>query len=294
MFWNWAMFDSVEFLAHGIATHRHLTEVDSTNLYALQVAEEICGTEMAATQLPMLVTCERQNAGRGRGTNRWDHSSGNLAFTILCPIPRNVPPQWLSIWTGVCLLRLSQEYLPGENCELKWPNDLWINGCKNAGILIESAKNLAAVGIGLNLQRPAAPLTSGPANDNQTEPERIFWSDLNSSDLAPGSNVSGSNVSGGNRPAIDAPSVLLRLMQLWLPQAFGCQAERASLRQEFQAHDALKGREISLQSERQAFRGRYEGLDENGFLRLRLSRDQILGCDQIRVFPTADRIRILE
>ena len=121
-----------------------LQACDSTNL-RLQ--------EMAKNGAPpgTLLLAERQTAGRGRRGRSWYQGPQSLAFSLLWRLPEDRPPSGLSLAVGLAIA----EALPVD-AQLKWPNDVLLDGRKIAGILIESAGARNAgpcyvIGIGINL-----------------------------------------------------------------------------------------------------------------------------------------------
>ena len=142
--------------------------VDSTNDRAKQ-----CWTE-GREPLPLLVTAERQSAGRGRGTNRWWTGEGSLAFSLLLElrpwaIDRNGEPM-TALVAGIATAEASGALLPQGTVGIHWPNDIFAAGRKVAGILTEAPRpGTHVIGIGINtntslveapveLQRKAATL----------------------------------------------------------------------------------------------------------------------------------------
>lgn len=96
----------------------------------------------------ILVSCDNQISGRGRGENSWNCMAGTLCFSL------NILPHPIMSFTAIELSVVIAEYFQtkGEMLRLKWPNDLWNKDLKKCGgILVQgSQKNLFA-GIGLNL-----------------------------------------------------------------------------------------------------------------------------------------------
>jgi BirA family biotin operon repressor/biotin-[acetyl-CoA-carboxylase] ligase len=125
--------------------HLHLRTVGSTNTEA---------RELAAAGAPggTVVTSEEQTAGRGRQGRPWSTPAGAaLAYSLI--LRREVkPPSTLPLQIGVAVCE-AVEALGVERTELKWPNDIWIDGRKCAGILVESRpqEGWAVAGVGLNL-----------------------------------------------------------------------------------------------------------------------------------------------
>jgi|LauGreDrversion4_2_1035121.scaffolds.fasta_scaffold21956_4 BirA family biotin operon repressor/biotin-[acetyl-CoA-carboxylase] ligase len=184
-----------------------LPEIGSTNTELMQRAR-------AGRTEPLLLVAERQTAGRGRLGRQWhsqaatggaaDTQAGGgpdlpaLTFSVGLPLaPRD--------WSGLSLavgLALAQALDPvGERISLKWPNDLWVQGRKLAGILVETAAfpepvarrdggrvlpsgvarttveggpagRYTVVGVGINLSLPAATgLSTPPAALRQWWPQ---------------------------------------------------------------------------------------------------------------------------
>ena len=103
-----------------------------------------------------VVVADVQTQGRGRLQRRWQSDAGGLYFTIVLrpEIPPAVAPL-LNLAAAVDLAGvLKQSY--GISAQLKWPNDVLVNGGKIAGILslmeAESDRvNFIALGIGINI-----------------------------------------------------------------------------------------------------------------------------------------------
>lgn len=116
----------------------HFRLTDSTNERA---------RELAAAGAPhgTLVTADEQEAGRGRQGRAWSAParSAVLMSVVLREASETLP---LAAAVAVC------EALPVET-QIKWPNDVWIDGRKVAGILVEARpqEGWAVLGIGLNV-----------------------------------------------------------------------------------------------------------------------------------------------
>jgi BirA family biotin operon repressor/biotin-[acetyl-CoA-carboxylase] ligase len=103
--------------------------------------------ELAITGAPhgMLVSAGVQTAGRGRYARTWSAPAGSsLLFSL---IVRDFDPL-LPLRAGLAVADVA-----GPAARVKWPNDVWLEGLKVAGILVESrpAAGWAIVGIGLNV-----------------------------------------------------------------------------------------------------------------------------------------------
>ncbi len=94
-----------------------------------------------------IIISDDQTHGRGRHGNTWVSHHGNI-FTSLI-YNSDMPVHIMSYITGIAIAETLKQF--DINAEIKWPNDVLINGQKTAGILIESFDNYYIVGIGINL-----------------------------------------------------------------------------------------------------------------------------------------------
>ncbi|MDR0274617.1 MAG: biotin--[acetyl-CoA-carboxylase] ligase [Burkholderiaceae bacterium] len=147
-----------------------VSATDSTNTELMRRAR-------AGDAAPTLLLAETQTAGRGRLGRRWqgaDRAGGALTFSLGVPLA-------LGDWSGLSLavgLALAESLHP--RIGLKWPNDLWWQGRKLAGILIETATGApatavarhAVIGIGLNVAPlPGEGLRTPPAWLQEIDPQ---------------------------------------------------------------------------------------------------------------------------
>jgi BirA family biotin operon repressor/biotin-[acetyl-CoA-carboxylase] ligase len=145
--------------------HHRLT--DSTNERA---------KELAAAGAPhgTLVTADKQSAGRGRQGRAWTAPAGTavLMSLVLRELDELLP---LTAAVAVC------EALPA-GAAVKWPNDVWIDRRKVAGILVEGRpqEGWAVLGMGLNVTTESFPAelaeiaTSLRLAGAETTPERVL------------------------------------------------------------------------------------------------------------------------
>jgi len=100
-----------------------------------------------------------QTSGRGRIPGRvWEGAKNkNLLFTLVLPVFKpGVKPLPVVVGLGIALyLKKYHNLCPF----IKWPNDIYINGRKIAGIIIESRKGLYNIGIGININQIEFPET---------------------------------------------------------------------------------------------------------------------------------------
>ena len=128
----------------------YFKELDSTNARAKQEADN------GAAEGTLVVT-DMQTAGRGRRGRSWNSPAGvNLYFTlILKPVYQ---PDKAAMVTLVMALAVAEgiSLTCGMEAEIKWPNDVVVNGKKVCGILTEmnvehGQIQCVAVGVGVNV-----------------------------------------------------------------------------------------------------------------------------------------------
>jgi BirA family transcriptional regulator, biotin operon repressor / biotin---[acetyl-CoA-carboxylase] ligase len=140
-----SIWESVAPLLPGF-TIEILPQLDSTNTELMRRAR-------AGQTEPTLLVAERQTAGRGRLGRDWhsDTQEGLATLTFSLGLPLQ-PADWsgLSLAVG---LSVAQSLHPA--LQLKWPNDIWLDERKLAGILIETTSvgdvRFCVIGIGINL-----------------------------------------------------------------------------------------------------------------------------------------------
>jgi BirA family biotin operon repressor/biotin-[acetyl-CoA-carboxylase] ligase len=125
----------------------HWRLTDSTNERAKELAD-------AGALHGTLVTADEQSAGRGRQGRAWTAPPGSavLMSLILRDLDERHALLPLAAAVAVC------EALPVD-AAIKWPNDVWIDRRKVAGILIEGRpqEGWAVLGIGINVTTDSFP-----------------------------------------------------------------------------------------------------------------------------------------
>ena len=106
-----------------------------------------------------------QTAGRGRIGRPWVSPAGkSLSISVLVrPLAWNTQNLgWLPLVAGVAMRRAVQAALPEKQVQLKWPNDILVNGLKISGILSELLPEASGVvigaGINLTLEKDELPI----------------------------------------------------------------------------------------------------------------------------------------
>ena len=125
--------------------HHHFETIGSTNAEARRLAIE-------GAPSGTLVTSEEQTDGRGRQGRAWATPAGKaLAYSVVVRREIEVPGLFpLRAGLAVCEA-IEREGV--EQAEVKWPNDVMVEGRKCAGILVEARPQdgWAVIGIGINL-----------------------------------------------------------------------------------------------------------------------------------------------
>jgi BirA family biotin operon repressor/biotin-[acetyl-CoA-carboxylase] ligase len=121
---------------------------------------DVCeSTQELARALPSggVAACEQQTAGRGRRGRTWasPHGLGVLFSVSLRPA---TPPDRLAPFSLVAAEAVCEAL--DERAEVRWPNDVVVNGRKLAGVLAEVRDGQMVVGIGVNANLTADDLPS--------------------------------------------------------------------------------------------------------------------------------------
>ncbi|MCI8296212.1 MAG: biotin--[acetyl-CoA-carboxylase] ligase [Lachnospiraceae bacterium] len=130
----------------------YLPQTDSTNIQARRLGQEGYpdGT---------LVVAETQTAGKGRRGRSWSSPAGSSIYMSLLLRP-DIPPYSASMITLVAGMAVSQAVreMTGLPAQIKWPNDVVVDGRKICGILTEMSTEMESIhyivtGIGINVNQ---------------------------------------------------------------------------------------------------------------------------------------------
>ena len=114
----------------------HLRTIGSTNARARELAE-------AGAPHGTAVTAGEQTAGRGRQGRTWQTPAG---VAIAASLVLREFDDLLPLRAGLAVADVA-----GPSALVKWPNDVWVDGKKVAGILVEARGDWAVLGIGVNV-----------------------------------------------------------------------------------------------------------------------------------------------
>jgi BirA family biotin operon repressor/biotin-[acetyl-CoA-carboxylase] ligase len=216
-------------------------QVDSTNTYLMACAQ---------TDAPSGKVCfaETQTAGKGRRGRQWVSPVGqNIYGSFLWRFNSAEQLNGLSLAIGVGVIRaLNKSGI--FNVGLKWPNDIYSDGKKLGGILIEvtthsNGNASAVIGLGLNLHLP-------PNLENITQAY------TNLCEAAPDLKLK------RNQLIAELLNELLPIAAMFEKQGF------AAYLDEWRDYDCLVGKAATLFAGAETFSGIVQGIDENGLLKL--------------------------
>ncbi|HJQ10759.1 MAG TPA: biotin--[acetyl-CoA-carboxylase] ligase [Gemmatimonadaceae bacterium] len=146
------------------ATHEELertlrltrVELLEATTSTMDVAHKLAGQ---GAEAGTLVIANEQTAGRGRGGNSWASAPGAGLWLTLIERPGDTSGlDVLSLRVGLAAARALDRFA-AEPIRVKWPNDLYIDHGKLAGILVEarwreSSLEWVAIGLGINVRAP--------------------------------------------------------------------------------------------------------------------------------------------
>ena len=129
-----------------------LKQVGSTNSYALELKST------AVFKEGLVVTADFQTGGKGQRGKEWESNRGeNLLLSAVIESNISIDNQFdLNILSSLAVMDCLKSY--DIDSQIKWPNDILVNKCKIAGILIQNliSKNRithTVIGIGLNINQ---------------------------------------------------------------------------------------------------------------------------------------------
>jgi BirA family transcriptional regulator, biotin operon repressor / biotin---[acetyl-CoA-carboxylase] ligase len=224
---------------------RHYFKIGSTNTVAMEAAAN--GAVEGSVFL-----AEQQTDGRGRSDHKWHsaESSGIYCSVILRP---PFPPSEalvLSLAAGLAVQSAVQAIDPKISADLKWPNDLLIDGKKFCGILTEMNAEVTKVrhvviGIGINVNQETFPAELRPVATSLRNAAKREWS------------------------RVEVCAALLKSLDREYRALLQRPDARDSVLRRFQEKSSsVKGRRVRIE-ENGSFDGVTDGLDSRGFLQVR-------------------------
>ncbi|WP_040977256.1 bifunctional biotin--[acetyl-CoA-carboxylase] ligase/biotin operon repressor BirA [Necropsobacter massiliensis] len=218
--------------------------INSTNQFLLDRLSDL--------QKGDLCLAEYQSAGRGRRGRQWRSPfAGQVILSFYWTLAPEVSLNGLSLVIGIAIVDTLKE-LGAEGVELKWPNDVLLQGRKLAGILVEIANNKNGlihfiVGIGMNL--------SIPAQDNRIDQP---WAELTEV-----------------LPQVDRNELIIRLVNtLYTYLALFQQQGIAFFRQRWLELDHFLDEQVNIITAQQVITGIEQGIDDEGYLLLSINNGE--------------------
>ena len=224
----------------------HFYKIGSTSTAAMAAAAE--GIAEGSVFL-----AEEQTAGRGRGANPWksERSTGIYCSVVLRPA---LPPSEVLVLTlaaGLAVRAAIAQVDPNLGVDLKWPNDVLINGKKVCGILTEMNAEATrvrhiVVGIGINVNQKSFPAElEGEATSLRME-------------------------SGSERSRVELAAALLKSLHGEYRRLLEQPGTRQSILRRFCEHSSwARGKQVRVEENGSSVEGTTAGLDDRGFLLVR-------------------------
>ena len=220
---------------------QYYRQLPSTSDRALQLARvDECET-------PLVVLAELQTAGRGRGSNRWWAGPGALTFSLVVDLKngqRSVGDTRVSLATALAVRDALSTFDRTARFQLKWPNDLYLQSRKIAGILLERPAlhlNRLVVGIGVNVNNS---LQGAPAALQETS----------------------NSFCDATGRELNLPDLLIATLNSLVTQYAALAEGQFPLRDQWNAHCMLRGQAVDVESGKRQVAGVCRGVDPEGAL----------------------------
>jgi BirA family biotin operon repressor/biotin-[acetyl-CoA-carboxylase] ligase len=223
----------------------HYYKIGSTNSEAMQAAAE--GAPEGSVFL-----AEEQLAGRGRAAHKW-YSARSVGIYCSVVLRPPMPPSEALIFSlaaGLAVHSAVVETFPGLRPDLKWPNDVLLNGKKFCGVLTEMNSEATrvrhlVVGIGINVNQAKFPAELREIATSLKSETGTEWS------------------------RVELCAALLKSLDREYRSLLRDTGARDAILRRFQEHSSsVRGRKVHIE-ENGGIEGVTEGLDAGGFLQVR-------------------------
>ena len=211
--------------------HRYYRLTDSTNARARELVE-------LGAPHGTVVTADEQQSGRGRQGRKWVAPAGKALLYSAVLRPLDLRHLLLPLAVPIAVCEAAENLNPAAKCQIKWPNDIWLEERKLGGVLIEAKPQdgWAVIGVGLNLS--IAP---------DEFPDDLRW---------PAVSIDGARKGKRGSTPRRATAALNHHLTRWID------APRDEVLAAWRARDALLGREVSWADGA----GTADGIDDSGDL----------------------------
>jgi len=228
----------------------YFEELDSTQNFAQQIAAD-------KKENGTIVIAEKQTSGRGRLDRKWTSPKGGIWFSLIIHPKFDVSSSTLIPILSAVALSKSIKKILGVETEVKWPNDIILNGKKVAGILVDAsvqANNIEylILGIGINFDIDTKKLEKR---------------------LSKTPNFYGVNSLRGNNNKTP-PKILLKefLFQFEKNLSSLDKGEKAKIVKEWTKKAAGIGRKITINTSSGKISGISQGIDSDGALKIKTKK----------------------
>jgi len=217
-------------------------DIDSTNRYLMDACKTATGVQVCLA--------ESQSHGRGRRGRPWvSPFASNIYLSISWQYTTGpMSLSGLSLALGIAVMRVLSAYVAG-NIGLKWPNDIYANGKKLGGILVEFSGDVSGpcqivAGLGLNVRMPKQ------WDKDIDQP----WIDLHS--------LAGQQTPGRNRLTAELVKQMIAVLRDYPEHGF------AQYQKEWHQWDFVRGKAVELCFPTHKKQGIVKGVNPEGALLL--------------------------
>ena len=228
----------------------YFEELDSTQNFAQQIAAN-------KKENGTIVIAEKQTSGRGRLDRKWTSPKGGIWFSLIIHPKFDVSSSTLIPILSAIALSKSIKKILGVETEVKWPNDIILNGKKVAGILVDAsvqANNIDYIilGIGINFDIDTKKL------EKRLSKTPNFYG------------VNSLRVNNNKTP----PKILLKefLFQFEKNLSSLDKGEKAKIVKEWTKNAAGIGRKITINTSSGKISGISQGIDTDGALKIKTKK----------------------
>lgn len=189
---------------------------------------------------PAVVLTGRQTNGRGRGKNRFVSPPGVMTATFVLPTHDSIPPNLVPLFAGLATRDAIRE-VASIDIGLKWPNDLFYEDRKLAGLLCERIDGVDLVGIGMNVN-------------------------LDLSDLPNSLREKSTSLSRLTSRQISMSAMVIELARQLTRRLIHPEQSNSSILKEYSQHHILAEKSIRVDEDGKVMIGRCGGVDQHGRL----------------------------
>jgi BirA family transcriptional regulator, biotin operon repressor / biotin---[acetyl-CoA-carboxylase] ligase len=241
---------------------RHHATLDSTNVEARRLFE-------VGERGPLWILADEQTAGKGRLDRHWASAPGNCYSTLLFQLTEPATVPQVGFVVALAVHTVISKFAPHITVQLKWPNDVLVDGAKISGILsevISPSPLTLAIGCGVNIVHAPTGLPY---------PATCL--------AALGSNASRDDVFAAYRTS------LARWLDIW-----GMGAGFTTIRHEWASRAIGIGENVVMHSGTEALHGRFQGLSDDGAIILKPvnAASRIFHAGDLRI-PSLEKHRTL-